>query len=447
MKKILFSVFIYFSLLLVVVAQGQNDTASIKKNNDERGKIKTGWNFGALPVIAYNSDIGFMYGGLVNFFHYGDGSIYPKYLHSIYIEISRTTKGGGINKIKYDSEHLLPSIRITGELGYYTEKALDFYGFNGYEADYEPALANPGSPEYITRMYYRYERKLIRFTTNLRGKIYEKGLRWIAGVACDDVKIRTVDIERLNKGKSPDKILPDTITLYDRYVEWGIITDEEKNGGTVNMLKAGLVYDTRDNEPNPISGIWSEAFFLTAPSFLGSKNYSFTKLIITHRQYFTLVNTKLSFAYRLMYQGTISGKPAFYMQPYIFTTTYTFDGLGGAKSLRGTLRDRVAGDGFIFGNFEFRAKFLHTRLLNQNFYLTLSPFIDAGKVVQRHKFNRQNIPAAYTINEMNDGFHINYGCGLYIIMNENFIISVNYGRTIDAQDGTSGLYIDMNFLF
>ena len=29
---------------------------------------KTGWNFGALPAIAFDTDLGFQYGGLVNLF-------------------------------------------------------------------------------------------------------------------------------------------------------------------------------------------------------------------------------------------------------------------------------------------------------------------------------------------------------------------------------------------
>ncbi len=37
-------------------------------------KVKTGWNFGgALPAITYDSDLGFEYGALAEFFNYGDG--------------------------------------------------------------------------------------------------------------------------------------------------------------------------------------------------------------------------------------------------------------------------------------------------------------------------------------------------------------------------------------
>ena len=30
---------------------------------------KTGWNFGALPTITFDSDLGFQYGGLINLYN------------------------------------------------------------------------------------------------------------------------------------------------------------------------------------------------------------------------------------------------------------------------------------------------------------------------------------------------------------------------------------------
>ena len=42
------------------------------------------------------------------------------------------------------------------------------------------------------------------------------------------------------------------------YVTWGII-GKDSAGGINNFVKLGLIYDTRDNEPNPMHGIWDEA--------------------------------------------------------------------------------------------------------------------------------------------------------------------------------------------
>ena len=46
---------------------------------------KDGWNFGGLPTITFDTDLGFQYGALVNLYDYGDGSAYPNYYHSIYL--------------------------------------------------------------------------------------------------------------------------------------------------------------------------------------------------------------------------------------------------------------------------------------------------------------------------------------------------------------------------
>ncbi|MFW5721214.1 MAG: hypothetical protein ACOCWW_02380 [Bacteroidota bacterium] len=85
---------ILLSFLLVFLGTfslSSNDTLTTSKNKEE--KIKDGWTFGAVPVVAYDSDLGFKYGGLVNFYNYGKPSTYPEYQQSIYVEISRTTKG------------------------------------------------------------------------------------------------------------------------------------------------------------------------------------------------------------------------------------------------------------------------------------------------------------------------------------------------------------------
>ena len=136
MRHFTISLFILF-LFISSISTAQTDTISKLEKKD---KIKKGWTFGALPVVAYDADMGFQYGALAQFFDYGDGTIYPEYRQTFYVEVSRFTKGSGVNQLFYDSKYLIPgNIRITADLDYLTERALDFYGFNGYEANYEPA--------------------------------------------------------------------------------------------------------------------------------------------------------------------------------------------------------------------------------------------------------------------------------------------------------------------
>ncbi len=296
-------------LILSSLASAQSDTIS---KPPKKEKIKKGWTFGALPVVAYDADMGFQYGALAQFFDYGDGTIYPEYKHTFYVEVSRFTKGSGVNQLFYDSKYLIPGhIRITADLDYLTERALDFYGFNGYEANYILDVTDQeDSADYISRVYYKHERFMLRAMADFQGRIVGEKFRWLAGLNYFNIKTATVDIERMNKGKKESKQLPDTTLLYDEYVNAGLISPDEKEGGSHLILKLGLIYDTRDNEAAPNKGIWSEVLVMLAPEFMSNTTSGFTMLTATHRQFFTLAPKKLVLAYRLSYQGTIRRKSA-----------------------------------------------------------------------------------------------------------------------------------------
>ncbi|HBB92432.1 MAG: hypothetical protein A2X22_10480 [Bacteroidetes bacterium GWF2_49_14] len=408
-------------------------------------KTKKGFSFGAVPAIAYDSDLGFRYGALANFYDYGDGTIYPFYKHSLYVEWSHTTKGSDMKQIKYDSEYLIPGIRLTADARLETEQAMDFYGFNGFNTMFNPALVTVGDPNYVSRMFYRMDRRNLRLRANFQGKIVGRKLRWFAGAAHYNLKLDSVNIDRLNQGKEGDKVLPNVDGIYDQFVKLGVIEADQAHGGGVTFLSAGIVADTRDNEPNPNRGIWTEAMVLTAPGFLWNNN-PFTTLVLTHRQYFTLFPDRLTFAYRLNYQSTIGGQIPWYMLNFTYSTYDNREGLGGSKTLRGIMRNRVVGEGYALGNFELRWKFAKFTVAKQNIYLALSPFVDAAMITKPYKPNNDfEIPAQFF--GQKDGLHIGYGAGIHIALNQNFIVAVDYGLAANKNDGKSGLYIGLDFLF
>ena len=438
MKKICFSIAF---MLLVISAFSQDEVA------------KTGWNFGALPTITFDTDLGFQYGALVNLYHYGDGTRYPNYNHSLYFEVSRFTKGSGINRFYYDSDQLIPGLQTSLDISYLSDQAYDFYGFNGFDAVVHPDWIDDESNDYISRMFYKYDRKMFRFKVDLQGKFSGEKLKWAAGVNLLNFKTGSVDLEKLNKGKEGDELLPDVDGLYEKYQDWNIISAEEADGGFVPELKAGLVFDTRDNRPNPMRGIWTEAVLVGAPEFLGAES-GFAKLSLTHRQYFTLIPNDLSLAYRLAYQTTVAGHAPFYYQTQVIVSELkgaTSEGLGGAKSLRGIRRNRIVGDGVFYGNVEARWKFARFRFINNNFYLGLNGFTDFGQVTKKIEYNTGFHSTATDAHQNfeNDAekMHFSYGAGLRIVMNQNFVIAVDYGMAADERDGDSGLYIGLNYLF
>ena len=46
-----------------------------------------------------------------------------------------------------------------------------------------------------------------------------------------------------------------------------------------------------------------------------------------------------------------------------------------------------------------------------------------------------------------EGVHASAGLGLKLVMNHNFIISVEYGKPFDKRDGKGGLNIGTNYIF
>ncbi len=424
------------------------------QNEKSEQLVKKGWNFGALPTITFDTDLGFQYGALVNLYQYGDGSRYPAYNHSLYFEVSHYTKGSGIYRFYYDSDQLIRGLQTSMDLSYLPDQAYDFYGFNGYDAQYNAAWADDEDPNYVSRMFYKHERNLFRWKVDVQGKLGGDKFRWIAGLNFLNFNLASVDVKKLNKGKKGDDLLPEVDGLYDEYLKWGIISPEEADGGFVPTFKAGLVFDTRDNKPNPMKGVWTEAVVEASPEILGAES-SFSKISLTHRQYFTLVPNDLSLAYRLNYQTTLGGKVPFYYQSQVITSIMkgaSSEGLGGARTLRGVLRNRIVGDGYFLGNVEMRWKFSRFTFINNNFYLGLNAFSDFGMVTKKIKAPEtimaiSSIPQPDYFNWDAEKLHTSLGLGLRVVMNENFVIAFDYGMATNKQDGDSGFYMGLNYLF
>jgi len=414
-------------------------------------KMKSGWTFGFFPVFGYDSNTGTKYGGILKLFDYGNGTSYPKYDQSFNLEISRTTKGQGVNQLIYDSRTLIPGYRVMGEVSYLTEKTLDFYGFNGYNAYYSPAYTTKGDPLYISPVFYKMNRDLLKLRFEIIGKISGDNIKWFGGFEYMNNKLDTVDVDNLNKGKSEDKLLPYSGGgLYGRFIKWGVINPDQADGGQAGVFKIGAKYDTRDNEANPMKGLWTDIQLLFSPGFI-SDGYTYTRLAFTHRQYFTIIPKRVNFGYRLSYQARLGGEMPFYMLPLVYNSApqLTLSGLGGSRTIRGILRNRVVGEDFVYGNIELRWKVIRTVLFNQNLYLALSGFADAGMITGKFKLPEITDPEGieWLAKGEKEEMHTSYGWGIHGALNENFIVSLNYAWASDPRDGVKGTYLQMSFNF
>ena len=495
MKKHLLSL---LSILLMTFAvNGQQTTDNGQQTSDdvqesktkkekiynEKGElIKQGWNIGPLPVVGYNSDLGFQYGACVDIFNYGDGSRYPKFDYKMNLEVSAYTKGSLNLRFYGDYYNLLPNSRLFVDAGYFTDKRFEFYGFNGYASplyndiyvlgqqstvnsqrstgDGQQSLTELFDPEFKS-VFYRMKRNQFRFNSCLRRQFgFGDNIYYGIGLSYFNYDMGRIEIQ--NEEFAYDQ----QMTLYELYRESGLIRDNEAEGGNITQLKLSFIYDTKNHDSDPTKGTYFEATLTGAPDLIDGKGHSHITFNAVWQHYFPIVKENLTFAYRIVTQNVIAGEIPYYAMfnsNMLFYKKMSTDAMGGANSVRGINRNRVVGEGYAWLNAEVRWKIAGFQFINQNWHIALNPFFDAGMVTQTFRLAEQElawekIQKKYQIapkDAMNliysgvaEGLHTSAGCGLKIIMNKNFIISAEAAKALDARDGDNlKVYIGFNYLF
>ena len=434
------------------------------KYNEKGEIIKTGLNFGPLPVVAFDADRGFQYGALLNIYNFGNGDTYPNPKQWWYIEASAYTGGTWNLYLNYDNREIFNNTRLSICTNYSNESALDFYGFNGYQSIYTYGLDGyfENNPNEFTfddskkglkaqnkfengkapKGFYRYSRQSFKAKADLTGKI-AKNFFWEAGYT-----FYWINHQEFN----PTGYEPADGSLYGLYRDWGILNDNGPNQ-FVSAIKAGLMYDSRNVENNPTKGIWAEAHAIAAPKWLGSSMDSY-KVSATFRQYIPLGTEKLVFAYRLAYQGFLGKNTPWYLMPFYSNMGYNrdYDAIGGYRTVRGLMLDRVQGLHTGFYNAEIRYRFVDFQLFNQNIAFAVSGFTDGAHVFKGYDLTNKTgakpeLYKKYIDTSRKDGLHASAGAGLRFIMNQNFIVAFEYARCFNKQDGNGAFYINTGFLF
>ena len=423
MKKI----FILLSALVLMTGAAAQEKTEVEK---------TGFSFGGFPIVAFDQDKGLQLGALANVYDFGKGGWYPNPRQQLYVEASWFTKGSQLYVLSYDNRFLIPRVRFSFAAQFSNEKALDFYGFNGYASYFDASL--PTS-------YYQMNRMVpvgkLDFTGEITAHLY-----WKFGY-----HFKYFILDEVQSDKLAD--LPYQKSLFAWYKDLGFIEADEYKGGMTSAWRAGLMYDSRDVENAPTRGLWAEAFMEWAPKWMGT-NKPYGRYYAVLRQYFPLMGDRLVFAYRANVQGFI-GKPGFYVLPWesVLGPGYDRDGFGGYRTIRGLMRNRVQGQAVCYFNTELRWRFYSTRVLGQNLTLGANAFFDGGRVLQDYTDVTVNPAWTFLPSQLTQSgterFHLAAGAGLRFILNKNFIIAVDYGRAFDRQDNRKGgsLYINTGYLF
>lgn len=384
------------------------------------------------PCFGYSTNHGTQYGANFTIIDFGDGSYYPNYRQKLYLEATKYTKGRQSLKAVYKSGELIPRFRFSTIIAYQTNPLYRFHGFNGSATPYisEWDLKNDLA-------YYHLDRSIFKAAANIQHEI-NNGLNWIIGVNYVKYKI----------GRVTEKFTSDPyFSLYNSYLEEGVIRQNEAGGGKRLEFNTGVVIDTRNEYTAPSSGIWTELYLTGSPDIFND-SYKYLKLSAHFRHYVSLLDEdKLIFAYHLAYQGTVAGDAPFYVQQsineLIFKKTVS-EGLGSKNTIRGTLNNRFVGDSYAWANIELRIKLFSFNAFKQSFYFATNPFMDLGAIVKPFRLEAEKGSELY---KAATKLHESLGIGLKLVMSRNFVASAEVAKPLNRNDGTYEFIMGMNYMF
>ncbi len=378
------------AVLLLVTSPGMTHSPDAEESGGQKqpsslspkSKTPQPWDFMAVPLVNFTSDRGLGYGAFGAVFHRGAAaSEKTPYSLSVGGQFYQTTGGYAFHKLLLD----FPNIGGTGlradlTSGYESWDSAWYFGLGNNR----PRLRVNETPE----RFYESELDSLWAVPNLRIPLSEPW-QLFAGVIFRSTAVNAY---------------PDSLLAIDQPP--GI------EGGCLLMGSIGLMIDTRDQEPTPSRGLWSELSVRGGHRSLGS-DWTSGGLNATHRHWIPVDEKgKVIFAYRVGFDAHGEDMPFF--QQHILGGSQWVD-LGGNIALRGLPNGRYRGYRVIYGSFEARwltgtARFDATQL-----DLLVVPFIDWGRV--------------WTPNESDALLHMHgaAGLGVRVIYNQLFVARLDAG--------------------
>ncbi len=373
--------------------------------SQDSSNSQTGIKLAGIPNLKFDADDGFTYGARISTFLHGKGGYNP-YWAVIDLQVALTTRGKKEAFIFFDSPFALGNgQRLTGEMRYEKNTNAPFYGFG--RGAFDENLSLETADDFISEDYYRFERERITGWVNFQQQY--RRLRLLAGA----------NINHTSVGFLEENTLLDASSDQTRGFA----------GGFTNGVRLGAIYDSRDFEPAPRSGLWSEMIVERYDKLLGS-DYAFTRLTASHRHYLTL-GQRVVFAQRIIASRAWGNVP-FFATAFFAGSFRIEEGVGGSKSVRGVLKNRAIGQSQVFSNTELRFDLFEFGIFGQQFGVGINAFYDAGSGWGEKE--------SFVWEELQQG----YGLGGKLAWNQNFIISVDLAR---GDEVDSALYIGIGYLF
>jgi outer membrane translocation and assembly module TamA len=366
-----------------------------------------GWEVSGIPALNYDADDKFGYGVVLELYNYGLKGKLP-YLVTIQPTVFLTTGGRRDFRLFVDAPDAFGSLwRINTFIASETQLASPYYGIGNLTVHDAALEAEPNTK------YYRFGRRRFLLTSDVQRRLGGSALRLLLGAGAA-------------RGRVDETESGTTTTLLQQQLA-GAAAPE----GWSNFVRAGLVWDTRDREVHTSRGTWADVLVQRVDKSLGSA-WDFTRSTLTVRQYVPLGST-VTLAERVLVQD-VSGDAPFYELAYVQTSFKSQEGLGGATTMRGLPKDRFIGKGLAVSNTELRWRAREFTLLEKPASLTLSTFVDAGRVWAER----------IVLSELGSDLHVTYGVGARVGRGPNFVVALDVGH---SSESPASVYVGFGYLF
>ncbi|HEX5746951.1 MAG TPA: BamA/TamA family outer membrane protein [Archangium sp.] len=299
----------------------------------------------AIPLLSYNSDQGFTYGGVAGAYLYSPG--YIPYRHAISLQAMFTSRGQQSHYLRYDGPRLIGPMRLEFRLEYRRELRSPFYGagnvsaqdFNGDE----------------TQERFNYTKNAPGAWVRLRGRPWGENHPFQSYVG---YSWRYTEVD------------PFEASVLAQLKPEGI------QGGATGQITAGVLWDTRDNESDPVRGGVEEVSLRVSGTATGSR-YQYAGVTLSERRYWQL-GPRFILAQRVTLDMLFGQVPFF---EWVNTGgVSSSEGIGGMSSVRGIERNRFAGNIKAFTNTELRYRAFDFNLFGSPVIAGAVGFVDLGRV-------------------------------------------------------------------
>lgn len=362
--------------------------------------------FALIPGAAVSTETGFGFGatGAIAGFHPDYAPYQWRLQASANVSVREGLDGDAEWPVQsfwllYDFPELGASwFRLSGKVGYRRCSALGWYGLGNASVDAVP----DGAP----LDHLRYDRWFPEATVIGRATL-GGGLSVFAGSTFTYSHTEVFAGSRLEQ----DLADPAARELLTGVAPHGLL-----------RLKAGVIYDSRDHETSPTSGMWHEAS-IEGGAGLG-EGFGFGRLNVTARFYAPIWGPHLVVATRLL-ADVMVGDPPFYELSAMGGFT-PVDGPAGAFGIRGVPSQRLSGEVKLLGNLELRSHIVAFEVLEQRFRLGAVAFADTGRV-----FTELLTPHP-ELDGSDVDLHSGFGGGIRIQWGETFVARIDAAWSPDG---------------